>query len=179
MSGSIPHEQPESVARDQLAEDARPDVVQLIPPLRAYARALTRNAADADDLVQETLCKALANLHRFQPGTHLRAWLFTIMRNSFYTRAGRAKREVTGGADCVSGTLTSEPTQEWSLRGKELMAAVSRLPVHYRETLVMVVMLGESYETAAGIFGCTIGTIKSRVNRARTLVRQDLGDSEV
>lgn len=173
MTGQVSHEQ--SLA----AQSEQPDVVLLIPPLRAYARALTRNAADADDLVQDTLCKALANLHRFQPGTHLRAWLFTIMRNTFYTRAGRSRREVTGSSDCVSGTLVSEPTQEWSVRGKELIAAVGRLPVHYRETLVLVVMLGESYETAAGVFGCTVGTIKSRVNRARALVRQDLGETEV
>lgn len=172
MSGPVPDE-------TLTADDVRPDVVLLIPALRAYARALTRNTVDADDLVQETLCKALANLQRFQPGTHLRAWLFTIMRNTFYTRAGQSKREVTGGADCVAGTLTSEPAQEWTVRGKELMAAVARLPVHYRETLVLVVMLGESYETAAGIFGCTVGTIKSRVNRARNLVRQDLGDAGV
>lgn len=88
------------------------DLVQLIPRLRAYARSLTRNVVDADDLVQETLCKALANLHRFQPGTYLRVWLFTIVRNSFYTRAGRFKCELTGSTDCISGTLVSEPTQE-------------------------------------------------------------------
>lgn len=170
---------PDFYAQTVTEDLATCDVVSLIPPLRAYARALTRNSVDADDLVQETLCKALANLHRFQPGTHLRAWLFTIMRNTFYTRAGQARREVTGGADCISGTLVSQPTQEWSVRGKELMAAVSRLPVHYRETLVLVVMLGESYETAASIFGCTVGTIKSRVNRARGMVRQDLGDHGV
>jgi len=172
MSGPVPAE---TLASDRM----QPDVVTMIAPLRAYARALTRNAVDADDLVQETLCKALANLHRFQPGTHLRAWLFTIMRNTFYTRAGQSRREVTGGADCISGTLVSAPTQEWSIRGKELMAAVGRLPDHYRETLVLVVMLGESYETAAEVFGCTVGTIKSRVNRARTMVRQDLGDTGV
>lgn len=146
------------------------EVVSLIPALRAYANLLCRNRNDADDLVQETLTKALANLSSFTPGTRLRAWLFTIMRNTFYNTVAKAKRESAGAKDCVSSLPVSLPTQEWELRGTELVAAVRSLPPHYRETLVLVVVLGESYEEAARICGCEVGTIKSRVNRARSML---------
>ncbi len=152
-----------------------PEVLNLIPALRAYARALSKNAADADDLVQDTLVKALGNIDKFQEGTRLRAWLFTIMRNTFFTSVKVRAREATGGEDCVSANPISQPTQEWYVRGRELMAAIDRLPQHYREMIILVVMLGESYETAAEICGCAIGTVKSRVNRARQMVMEDLG----
>lgn len=152
-----------------------PDVLALIPSLRAYGRALCRNAVDADDLVQETLLKALANIEKFTPGTRLRPWLFTIMRNSFYTNTRLRAREGTGAEDCVSGSKVTPATQEWSLRGREVMDAINRLSPHYREMIILVVMLGESYEDAARLCGCAIGTVKSRVNRARQLVIEDLG----
>lgn len=152
-----------------------PDVLDLIPALRAYARALCKNAADADDLVQDTLVKALGNIDKFQEGTRLRAWLFTIMRNTFFTNVKVRARESTGGEDCVSGAPVAQATQEWYVRGRELMAAVDRLPSHYREMIILVVMLGESYEVAAEICGCAIGTVKSRVNRARQMIIEDLG----
>ena len=149
-------------------------IVEWIPALRAYARSLTRNGSEADDLVQDTLVKAIRHIEKFEYGTNMRAWLFTIMRNTFYNTAKIRAREVTGGADCVSSTPTVQPTQEWTIAGRELMAAVNRLPSHYREILVLVVMLGESYENAAKVCGCKIGTVKSRVNRARAMVVADL-----
>jgi len=152
-----------------------PDVIELIPALRAYGRALCRNLVDADDLVQETLTKALANIEKFTPGTQLRAWLFTIMRNSFYTSRKVRAREITGSEECVSGIRTTPATQEWSVRGREVMDAINRLPQHYREMIILVVMLGESYEDAARLCNCAVGTVKSRVNRARQLVIEDLG----
>jgi RNA polymerase sigma-70 factor (ECF subfamily) len=154
------------------------DIVELLPALRAFARSLTRNAVQGDDLVQETLVKALANVDKFQPGTQLRAWLFTIMRNTFYTAARKSQREATGREDCVSGELTEAPGQEWIAFHSQVMDAVQRLPDHYRETLVLVAMLGESYEDTARICGCTLGTVKSRVNRARQLLRDMLGNME-
>ncbi len=159
--------------------DVRADVVALLPALRAYAYVLCRNRPDADDLVQDTLVRALANIDSFTPGTRLRAWLFTIMRNSFFNTLAKTKRERTGSEDCVSGTASSASTQEWVVRGGELMRVVQRLPNHYRETLVLVVMMGESYETAARICGCEVGTIKSRVNRARAMVMAELGDRAI
>ena len=150
------------------------DVVRIIPALRTYARSLTRGD-DYEDLVQETLTKALANTDKYRPGTNLRAWLFTIMRNTFYTNVSRRARERTGTADCVSGLATVPPTQEWNVRGSEIMRAVAQLPDQYREMLILVVMLGESYETSAQICNCAVGTVKSRVNRARNMVIAALG----
>jgi RNA polymerase sigma-70 factor (ECF subfamily) len=153
------------------------DIVDLIPTLRAFARSLTRNEIDADDLVQETLLKALSNLDKFERGTMLRAWLFTIMRNAFYTTARKAGRSELGEGDCASHMAVSQPSQEWALRGGEVLAAIGKLPRHFRETLVLVSMLGESYETAATVFGCSIGTVKSRIHRARHLVSEMLGET--
>lgn len=153
------------------------DVVALIPALRGYAWVLTKRQEDVDDLVQDTLVKAIANVDRFQMGTNLRAWLMTIMRNTFFNRIQRSARERTGAGDCVSHSLSVPPTQEWALRGKETIAAIMALPTHYREVLILVVMLGESYETAAEICGIAIGTVKSRVARARAMVIRQL-DSE-
>jgi len=150
----------------------REDVLDYVPSLRAYALSLTRNKTDADDLVQETLTKAIAKFHLFHSGTNLRAWLMTIMRNTFFTQVKKSSREPTGAADCVSSSLTVPATQEWVLRGKELQQAVMDLPVHYRETLFLVIMLGHSYDDAAEICGVAVGTIKSRVNRARIILQK-------
>jgi len=152
------------------------DILSYLPAMRAFARSLARNATDADDLVQETLLRALENIHRYTPGTNLRAWLFTIMRNRFYTNVARRARERTGESDCVSDTLIEEPKQEWTLRIRELAEAMAELPVHYRETIMLVVVLEESYQTAAEILECDIGTVKSRVSRARQMLKQRLGD---
>ncbi|PZR01028.1 MAG: RNA polymerase subunit sigma [Cereibacter sphaeroides] len=148
----------------------------MIPRLRAYARALTRDVTDADDLVQETLMKALANIDSFQRGTMLRAWLFTIMRNTFYTNATRRARERPGAEDCVSGTLTVMPEHDRYIQGRRLMEEIARLPEHYREMLVLVVMLGETYEDAAALCGVAVGTVKSRVNRARHMIIEAIGE---
>lgn len=147
-----------------------PDVLESIPALRAYARSLTRNAQDADDLVQDTLTKALANIDRFEPGTRLRAWLFTIMRNTFFNQVRRRRRETTGDADCVSGGVLVEANQESLIYYNEVMAGVKRLPVQFREMLILVVVLGERYEDAAVICDCAVGTVKSRVNRAKQML---------
>lgn len=149
-------------------------LLELLPNLRAYARALTRDRSDADDLVQETLTKALRYHDRFAAGTQLRAWLFTILRNTHFTAIKKVAREAPGAADCVSGQLTVEPVHDTVIAHKETLAAIERLPGQYREMLILVVMLGESYEDAAAICNCAIGTVKSRVNRARRLVMEDL-----
>lgn len=153
------------------------DILSYIPAMRAFARSLCGNAVDADDLVQETLLRALANIHRYQPGTNLRAWLFTIMRNRFLTNSAKRARERTGDTDCVADTRSVAPTQEWNLRMRELWQALNDLPVHYRETIVLVVVLGESYQGAAEILECDIGTVKSRVSRARQMLKHALGDT--
>lgn len=156
-----------------------PDVITLIPALRGYARALTRNPVDADDLVQETLTKALASIDGFRPGTKLRAWLFTIMRNTFYNTSVKRRRENTGAEDCVSGEVSVPATQETTLLHNEVMRAIDNLPENFREMLILVVMLGERYEDAAVICNCAVGTVKSRVNRARQMVIDMVGHEPV
>ncbi|NLS16568.1 sigma-70 family RNA polymerase sigma factor [Rhizobium sp. P40RR-XXII] len=143
------------------------EIVELIPALRAFARTFHRNTNDADDLVQETLAKALANLNQFDRGTRLKSWLFTIMRNTFCTKFRIAKREAPGSKKCVSGEGIALPSQEWTIRARELEEACNHLPEPYRAVLEYVVIEGRSYDAAAEKFGCAIGTVKSRINRAR------------
>lgn len=165
------------MSESQLNGDpARADIVKLIPALRAFARTFCRNPTDADDLVQETLMKALANLDKFEPGTKLKSWLFTIMRNTFYTRSKVLGREAPGVEEAVSGDTPMPATQEMSARAKEVQRALQKLPPHYREVLTLVAILGESYEAAAEICDCAVGTVKSRLNRARHQILQELGE---
>ncbi|HEX3364834.1 sigma-70 family RNA polymerase sigma factor [Phenylobacterium sp.] len=145
----------------------RDQVVDLIPALRAFAWSLCHNSSDADDLVQDTLIKAWTNREKFEPGTNLRAWLFTILRNTYYTAVVRRRREVRDETGEYAGTLRSAPTQDWSIAVHSLQDALRKLPDEHREALVLVGAAGLSYEEAAEICGCALGTIKSRVNRAR------------
>ena len=160
-------------------ESAAPqaEIVQLIPALRAFARTFYREPNEADDLVQETLTRALSSIHQFRPGTSMKSWLFTIMRNAFYTKIRVETREAPGAADCVSLRPASDPTQEWSARGREIASAIQRLPEQQREVLLLIGVLGVSYDEAAGICGCAMGTIKSRLNRARLRLLEELGEA--
>lgn len=152
------------------------EIVELIPALRAFARTFYYDTNDADDLVQETLTKAIARIHQFTPGTNMKSWLFTIMRNTFYTKIRVQKRETPGSADCASLRVAVDSTQEWSMKGKELSRALHRLSPLQREVLVLIGVMGVSYEDAAVILGCAIGTVKSRLNRARWKLLQELGE---
>ncbi|RUV69542.1 MAG: sigma-70 family RNA polymerase sigma factor [Mesorhizobium sp.] len=154
-------------------------IVDLIPALRAFARSFCRVPDDADDLVQETLTKGLANIDKFEPGTRMKSWLFTIMRNTYYTRIKAADREKPGLLDCASLIPISEATQEWSVQSKEVYSAVQMLPEHQREVLMLIGVLGVSYEETAEICGCAVGTVKSRLNRARASVLEYLGESSL
>ncbi len=147
--------------------DWRNDVVAMIPALRAFAWSLSHNGSDADDLVQDTLIKAWTNRDKFEPGTNLRAWLFTILRNTYYTQIIRRRREVRDETGEYANNLSSPPTQDWSVAVRALQAGLAQLPDEHREALILVGAAGLSYEEAAGICGCALGTIKSRVNRAR------------
>ena len=150
------------------------NVIELVPKLRAYARALTRNHADADDLVQETLTKALRYHDRFVPGTQLKAWLFAIMRNTHFTAVKKFTRERPGSLECVADSVAVQPVHDTVMAYNETLAAIGRLPIQYREMLTLVVILEESYESAAALSNCAIGTVKSRVNRARSMVLDQL-----
>ena len=148
-------------------ESWRDDVVALIPALRAFAWSLSHNAADADDLVQEALIKAWSHRDRFEPGTNLRAWLFTILRNTYYSAVVRRRREVRDENGQYAATLSAEASQEWGVAVHALQAALMQLPHEHREALILIGAAGLTYEEAAEICGCALGTIKSRVNRAR------------
>lgn len=164
------------------AEAWRDDVIAMIPALRAFAWSLSHNASDADDLVQDTLIKAWTNREKFELGTNLRAWLFTILRNTYYTAIVRRRREVRDEDGAYAATLTSPASQDWSLAVGALEAALRRLPDEHREALILVGGAGLTYEEAAVICGCALGTIKSRVNRARTrlakLLDIDIDDAD-
>ena len=145
----------------------RDDVVALIPALRAFAWSLAHNGSDADDLVQETLIKAWAHRDKFETGTNLRAWLFTILRNTYYTAAVRRRRETADPDGIFAASLSVGPTQDWSVALGSLRKALDELPDEHREALILVGAAGLTYEEAAEVCGCALGTIKSRVNRAR------------
>jgi RNA polymerase sigma-70 factor (ECF subfamily) len=109
----------------------------------------------------------------------MKSWLFTIMRNAFYTRLKDNKRETPGSADCISGNPARDATQEWSARGREIADAIQRLPREQREVVMLIGVLGVSYEEAASICGCAIGTVKSRLNRARLRLLKELREDSV
>ena len=147
--------------------DPRDELPEHLPALRAFGISLTRNATEADDLVQETIVKAWSNFDRFQAGTDLRAWLFTILRNTYYTQVIRRRREVRDETGEYANSMRTPATQDWSVAMRALQTALAQLPDEHREALVLVGAAGLSYEEAAEICGCALGTIKSRVNRAR------------
>src|SRR6185369_16848825 len=130
--------------------------------------SLCGNVDRADDLVQETMLRAIANIDSFQPGTNMSAWLFTILRNHFRSEYRKRRREVEDADGHYAETLTSHPEQHGRVELTEFRGALSKLPEEQREALILVGASGFSYEEAAEICGCAIGTVKSRVNRART-----------
>jgi RNA polymerase sigma-70 factor (ECF subfamily) len=152
----------------KLDPSMRDAVLAAVPSLRAFAISLSGNVDRADDLVQETLLRALVNIDSFEPGTNLSAWLFTILRNLFRSEYRKRRREVEDGDGTYAESLKSQPEQEARVEFREFRTALSKLPPDQREALILVGASGFSYEEAAGICGCAVGTIKSRVNRART-----------
>jgi RNA polymerase sigma-70 factor (ECF subfamily) len=153
----------------------RDDLLASIPNLRAFAVSLTGNSERADDLVQETLVKAWSKFHTFQEGTNLRAWLFTILRNEFYSQLRKRGREVEDAEGTYAARLATQPSQGAHMDLSDFRRALVQLPPDQREALVLVGASGFSYEEAAEICGCAVGTIKSRVSRARHRLGELLG----
>jgi len=143
------------------------DLLALVPNLRAFARSLTRNHSAADDLVQETLLKAISNKDKFREGTNLRAWLFTIMRNTFYSAQTKRAREAEDPEGDLTASLSVKPDHDGRLQYAEFQRAFAQLSDERREALTLIGALGLSYEEAAQTCGVAIGTMKSRVGRAR------------
>ena len=147
-----------------------------IPRLRRYARALTRDTQRADDLVQDTLVRALVKQDRWEPGTNLRAWLFTLMHNQYVNNVRRANRETgTIDIDDVSSSLvaTTDPTASRQLY--ELERALGQLAAEQREVILLVGLEGFSYEDAAKILAVPVGTVRSRLSRGRESLRRQFG----
>lgn len=163
------------IERTKLQPSVRDVMLAAVPTLRAFAISLSGNADRADDLVQETLLRATASIDSFQPGTNMLAWLFTILRNQFRSEYRKRRREVEDADGSYLDSLTSVPEQHGRLEFKELFAALAKLPLGQREALLLVGASGFSYDEAAAICGTPVGTIKSRVNRARTLLAEQLG----
>lgn len=143
------------------------EVLALVPKLRGYATMLLGSAADADDLVQDVLVRAWRYRQTFRSGTNLKAWLFRILRNEFLSQARRTPRRVSSlDSDDWLMPITL-PDQEWRREYQEVLVALQKLPDPNREALLLVTASGLSYEEAAETCNCSIGTIKSRVSRAR------------
>ena len=145
----------------------RDAMLAAVPSLRAFAISLCGNVDRADDLVQETLLRAMANIDSFQPGTNMSAWLFTILRNLFRSEYRKRRREVEDVEGKYADNMKSQPDQEGRIELQEFRAALAQLPSDQREALILVGASGFSYEEAAEICECAVGTIKSRVSRAR------------
>ena len=146
-----------------------------IPSLRAFAISLVRDADRAEDLVQETMLRAISKQEQFEPGTNLQAWLFVILRNQVFSDRRKSMREVEDVDGSYAATLTVIPDQEDSIMVQELGAALRKLQKGQREALLLVGADGLSYEEAAQALGCAVGTIKSRVNRARSCLAELMG----
>jgi RNA polymerase sigma-70 factor, ECF subfamily len=149
-------------------KNVRDVMLAAVPSLRAFAISLCGNVDRADDLVQEALLRAWANLDSFEPGTNMSAWLFTILRNLFRSEYRKRRREVEDVDGSYAESLTTLPEQNSRLEVEEFREALKMLPAEQRESLILVGASGFSYEEAAQICGCAVGTIKSRVNRARS-----------
>ena len=147
-----------------------------IPRLRRYARALTRDATRADDLVQSCLARALAKSHLWQPGTDLRAWLFTILHNQHVNDVRRAVREgISVPMDDAAPVLTVPSTQGASLQLRDLDRAMARLPEEQRQVLLLVGLEGMRYEEVATVLDVPVGTVRSRLSRGRDMLRYLMG----
>lgn len=148
---------------------ARPDLIEHLPRLRRYARALTGERTRADDLVQDTLERALAKIDLWQPGTDLRAWLFTLMHNLFVNQL-RLRRPVESALD-EAGDVAVSGGQIEALGARDIHAALARLPDAQREVMLLIGLEQFSYEEAARVLDVPLGTVMSRLSRARERMR--------
>lgn len=151
-------------------------LTDMMPALYAFARTLYDQKTDVDDLVQDTLLKAIMNRDKYKPYASLRSWLFTIMKNIYYNRLVLEKREAPGVKDCVSTSYSASvnPSQDSILEMQDVEKAIQKLPPKYQRVLLLVTIEGRSYRRTAQICNCTIGTVKSRLNRARSRLHNQI-----
>ncbi|MFM9937614.1 MAG: sigma-70 family RNA polymerase sigma factor [Novosphingobium sp.] len=155
---------PETLAADQKFRD---DLVALIPSLRSFARGLCGWRDMADDLAQDAMMRGWAARGSFTPGTNFRAWMFMILRNQFYTMIRKNKRMTSWDPEVAERVLVEAPGQQGAIHVADVAKALQKLPAEQREVLLLVGANGVSYDEAAEIIGCAIGTIKSRLARGR------------
>ena len=148
------------------------ELVQLIPHLRAFARTLCGDPAAADDLAQDAMMKAWDARASFQMGTNMKAWLFTILRNEFYSQMRKRGREIQDSDGAFTERMAVHPSQYGILDLGDFKKALDRLPDDQREAIILIGASGFSYEEAAEICRCAVGTMKSRVSRARTKLQE-------
>lgn len=163
----FPVECPSNPARPKAVHsDPRDDIVKHLGPMRAFALSLIRDRARADDLVQDSVVKAWTTIGKLEPGSNMRVWLFTILRNSFLSERRKTAGEIVG--DCARGErIEVEPDQDGIFAPADFRRAFDTLPDEQREALILVGAEGFSYQEAAAICGCSIGTVKSRADRGR------------
>jgi len=153
----------------------RRELLSLLPGLRAFAVSLAGNKDRADDLLQDTIMRAWGKQDSFTMGTNMKAWLFTILRNEFYSQIRKQKREIQDTDGFYANNIAVRPAQYGSLDLQDFKRALDKLPPDQREAIILIGASGFSYEEAAEICRCAIGTIKSRVSRARSHLQTLLG----
>ena len=158
-----------------VASEFRDDLIKALPALRTFALSLCGDVSRADDLVQETFVRAWTKWHHYTPGTNFTAWLFTILRNLLYSEMRKRKREIEDADGGHAGRLKALPGQEEASTLRTVCDKIDALPVTQREALLLVRAEGFTYEEAAVRLGCQVGTVKSRVSRARALLVGSLG----
>ena len=166
-----------SVSPEEIERDFKRTMLACLPSLRAFAVSLSGRHDKADDLVQDTIMKAWAKKTSFEHGTNMKAWLFTILRNEFYSQARKRGREIQDSDGYFTEQLSNHPGQHGIMDLQDFKIALDKLPVNQREAIILVGATGFAYEEAAEICGCAVGTIKSRVNRARVRLSQLLNVS--
>lgn len=159
----------------QPSSDLQTLLIGSVPNLRAFANSLCGDPTRADDLVQDTLVKAWTNLHRFEEGSNLKAWLFTILRNTYFSELRKRRREVEDADNAMAERMSVLPEQQVRMDLIDFKKAFGTLSDDQKEVLLLVGAEGFSYEEAAEITGAAVGTVKSRVNRARVALTKHLG----
>ncbi|WP_017665450.1 sigma-70 family RNA polymerase sigma factor [Porphyrobacter sp. AAP82] len=169
--GPPPQQQPQCFTTEMTAS---------LPALRSFARSLCRqrDMAMADDLVQETMVRAWVSRHTFLPGSKFRPWLFTILRNQFYNAVRKQGRQVAWEPEAAERLLVQAPDQEERIHVADLEGALAQLPQRQREMLMLIAGAGLSYEEAAEVADCKLGTVKSRINRGRAAMRAIIASGE-
>lgn len=154
------------------------EVSQTLPAMRAFARSLTRNADAADDLVQDALVRLLTAQQSYTPGTNFKAWAFTVIRNRFYDQYRRKRHADRLQDELMQIDHSHSASQDTMMQLHDMADAFWRLPASFREVLILVGVNEMSYEDAAAVIGCPIGTVRSRLSRARTRLQELMEEGE-